>query len=180
MDISYNFCPNCGQPLLRRRVAGHVRPTCDSCRFVHYDDPKVAVSVLVTRESQVLLVKRAVVPQIGYWALPAGFVDGHELPGQTAVREVLEETGLIVSLLGLMDIQPIANPDKRGFLMMYRGLPQGGALRPGDDVSEARWFKAEEIPWQDLAFDTTRQILRRWLDERAQDISVDASSLRMV
>jgi ADP-ribose pyrophosphatase YjhB (NUDIX family) len=130
---------------------------------VGFADPKVATSVLISHEGRVLLVKRAVVPRIGYWALPAGYVDVDELPAQTAVREVQEETGLQVTLGDLLDIKPLANPAKQGFLMIYQGTVTGGTLRAGDDVSAVSWFAPEEIPWADLAFESTREMLERWL-----------------
>jgi ADP-ribose pyrophosphatase YjhB (NUDIX family) len=169
-ERAYNYCPNCGQPLQRKTVNGRERPACAACGFVYFADPKVAVSVLLAQEGRVLLVRRAVVPRIGYWALPAGFVDAGELPQETAVREVREETGLEVALNGLLTIQPIANPDKQGFLMMYRGHVLSGTLRAQDDVSEARWFTPGEIPWNDLAFETTNQVLRHWLQESAEEV----------
>lgn len=170
MKIDFNFCPRCGQPLQNKIVFGQERRACQACGFVHFEDPKVAVAVLLSRNGaaagpQVLLVRRAVVPRIGFWALPAGFVDAGELPHQAAQREVLEETGLRVRLQGLLDILPLDNPDKRGFLMLYRGQVIEGALNASDDVSEVRWFAPADIPWSDLAFSTTHQVLRRWRDE---------------
>ena len=169
-ERAYNFCPNCGQPLERKQVNGRERPACAACGFIYFADPKVAVSVLIAQDGKVLLVRRAVVPRIGYWALPAGFVDAGELPEKTAMREVREETGLEVALDGLLTIEPIANPDKQGFLMMYRGHVLSGTLRAQDDVSEASWFAPSEIPWNELAFETTTQILQRWLRESAVEV----------
>lgn len=161
----FSFCPRCGRQLQASEAFGRTRPSCTACGYVHFADPKVATSVLVTHAGQVLLVKRAVVPRIGYWALPAGFVDVDELPAQTAVREVMEETGLQVSLGNLLDIKPLANPNKQGFLMIYRGTVLGGTLRPGDDVSAVSWFAPAEIPWTDLAFESTREVLEDWLHD---------------
>lgn len=170
MKLEYNFCPRCGQPLRSKPAFGKVRPVCDACGFVHFEDPKVAVAVLVTAvdaqgQQVVLLVKRGVVPRIGYWALPAGFVEVDEMPDQAALREVQEETGLHIELDGLLDVLPLDNPHKRGFLLLYRGHVLNGALDAADDVSEVRWFSAQDIPWDHLAFHTTGQVLRRWLKE---------------
>lgn len=143
---------------------GRERPACGACGWVHFEDPKAAVAVLLTEGGRVLLVRRAVEPRIGYWALPAGFVDVDELPQQTAVREAFEETGLQVNLDRILDIKPLSNPSKRGFLVLYEGHVIGGKLAARDDVSEARWFFPWEIPWSELAFETTTDVLELWLE----------------
>lgn len=165
MNDDYRFCPRCGQPLVKKFAFGHVRPVCEACGFVHFRDPKVAAAVLVTDNGQILLVRRGVAPKLGCWALPAGFVEADELPDQTAAREALEETGLQVAIDRLVNVRRMSNPEKPGFLMIYRGHQVGGALRPGDDVTEVRWFAPHEIPWAELAFESTHDMVRLWLAE---------------
>jgi ADP-ribose pyrophosphatase YjhB (NUDIX family) len=161
---TYQFCPHCGERLGLRLVGGKQRPACDACGFVQFQDPKLAVAVLLTEGGQVLLVRRAVAPRVGYWALPAGFVDPGELPEETALREVQEETGLDVVLDNFIGFWRITNPDKPGVLIYFDGRPVGGRLEAQDDVSEARWFAPDTIPWDDLAFTSTRMVLERWLN----------------
>ena len=156
------FCPYCATPLQTRLLFGKERPACTACGFVQFQDPKVAASVLLTEGDRVLLICRGVPPRKGFWAMPAGFVEVDELPEQTAVREAAEETGLEIALDGLLAIRSMANPDKPGILIYYRGHPTGGHLQADDDVSEARWFAASEIPWDELAFETTREMLHLW------------------
>jgi ADP-ribose pyrophosphatase YjhB (NUDIX family) len=130
---------------------------------VHFRDPKVAAAVLVSDNGRVLLIRRAVDPGRGLWALPAGFVEVNELPHEAAAREALEETGLHVAIGELSSIRLMTNPDKPGLLLTYRGKVVGGHLQADDDVSEARWFGAGDLPWDELAFETTRESLREWL-----------------
>lgn len=159
----YRFCPRCGQPLTQREAFGRLRSVCPACGFVHFRDPKVAAAVLLCDRERVLLVQRAVDPRRGYWALPAGFVEVDELPDEAAAREALEETGLHVVVGDLLRIRRMTNPDKPGLLLTYRGQVIGGDLQASDDVSEARWFSAADIPWDELAFESTRESLREWL-----------------
>lgn len=159
----YRFCPRCGQPLTQQESFGRLRPVCAACGFVHFRDPKVAAAVLLTDQDRVLLVQRAVDPRRGYWALPAGFVEVDELPHEAAAREALEETGLHVDVGNLLRIRRMTNPDKPGLLLTYQGRVIGGDLQAHDDVSAARWFSANEIPWNELAFETTRESLSEWL-----------------
>ncbi len=136
---------------------------CAACGFVHFRDPKVAAAVLVSDSGRVLLIRRAVDPGRGLWALPAGFVEIGELPDEAAAREALEETGLHVAVDNLLGIRLITNPAKPGLLLTYSGQAMGGHLQANDDVSEARWFDAGEIPWDELAFETTLDSLREWM-----------------
>jgi 8-oxo-dGTP diphosphatase len=159
----FRFCPRCGQPLLEREAFGRRRPVCVACGFVHFRDPKVAAAVLLGDNGRVLLIRRAVDPGRGFWALPAGFVEIDELPHEAAAREALEETGLHVEIGDLLRIRLMANPDKPGLLLTYRGQVIDGQLQANDDVSEARWFGADELPWSELAFETTRESLREWM-----------------
>lgn len=161
------FCPYCGAPLKQQLLFGRERSVCDACGFVHFLDPKVAAAVVVTEGDRVLLIRRAVPPRQGFWAMPAGFVEVDELPEQTAVREAQEETGLEVELDGLLAMRRMTNPDKPGMLIYFRAHAVGGSLRAQDDVSEARWFAAHEIPWNELAFETTAEMLHRWVAERS-------------
>jgi hypothetical protein len=54
--------------------------------------------------------------------------------------------------------------ERRGILIVYRAAPSGGELAARDDVSDARWFAAAELPWAELAFESTAQFLRDWLE----------------
>ncbi len=158
----YVYCPMCGTLLTERTVYGLQRQACPACDFVYFRDPKVAAAVLIDDGDRVLLIRRAVDPRSGYWALPAGFVEEDELPAEAACREVLEETGLTVAVGELLRIRRTSNPKKPGFLVTYRGQLLGGQLQAADDVSEARWFRLEEIPWDDLAFESTIESLQAW------------------
>jgi len=132
---------------------------------VHFWDPKVGAGVLVERDGKVVLVRRAVVPALGSWCLPSGFVEYDEAPEQAAVREFLEETGLEVQLTGLLDVSQYTNDTRGpGVVILYRGQVVGGEPRPGDDASEVGFFGPDELP-EDIAFATHRRVLARWREE---------------
>jgi ADP-ribose pyrophosphatase YjhB (NUDIX family) len=161
---SFTYCPHCAAPLADDFVFGRVRRRCRYCGFIQFQDPKVAVAGLVNDGGRVLLVRRAAVPRIGFWALPAGYMDADELPEEAVVREIAEETGIATRAVELHSIAPLAGwNERRGILLIYRAEPLGGALAAQDDVSEARWFAPDEIPWAELAFESTAQVLREWV-----------------
>ena len=62
-----NFCPRCGAPVIQAQRYGRVRPVCPACGWIYFADPKVAVAILVQKDSQVLLVRRANDPRRGLW-----------------------------------------------------------------------------------------------------------------
>jgi 8-oxo-dGTP diphosphatase len=158
------YCPRCGAPLADGIKFGRPRRLCRYCGFIHFSDPKVAVAGLVSDGARVLLVRRAAVPRIGFWALPAGYMDADEIPEDAVVREIEEETGITVVVNGLHSIAQLAGwNERRGILLVYRVEPCGGELVARDDVSDARWFGPSEIPWAELAFESTAQFLREWL-----------------
>jgi len=47
--------------------------------------------------------------------------------------------------------------------IVFRGQVTSGRPRPGREALETRWFRPDEIPWQELAYDTTRWALKDWL-----------------
>lgn len=143
-----------------------MRLSCPDCGWVYFADPKVAVAVLIERNRSVLLVRRANEPQRGSWTLPAGFVDAGEDPKLAAVRECLEETGLAVRIVELLDVI-YAHEHPRGahIVIAYRGEIIAGELQAGDDVDKVSFFEFENLP--KIAFETTHKIF----DYRSQGVT---------
>lgn len=149
----FTFCPQCGQRLERRHLFGRERSHCPGCGFIHFRDPKLAVGALIVQEGRVLLIRRGVAPRIGFWAVPSGFVEYDEQPRTALAREIAEETGLEVEVGRVIDVFPLADPTKNGVFLLFEAHPIGGRLQPGDDVLEVRWFRPDEAPWDEMAFD---------------------------
>lgn len=165
-----NYCLVCGAPMEPRHAFGKLRPACTKCSYIHFEDPKVAVAVLVEQKGKVLLVRRVNVPQQGMWTLPAGFVDGGEDPRVTAERECLEETGLSVRIMELMDVfYGKEHEHGASIVILYRGEVEAGTLQPGDDADAADYFPAEDLP--PLAFHATQQALELWQETRGTPTS---------
>jgi 8-oxo-dGTP diphosphatase len=153
------YCPACGTALV---VSGR-DPVCPSCGRVHHRDPKVGAGAVVRDEAgRLLLVRRGIEPGLGLWALPAGFVDAGEDPRETAAREVLEETGLVVEVTDVVDVYTAAG-GSASFFLAFRGAVVGGTLAAGDDATDARFFAADALP--ELAFESTRAAAEQALDQ---------------
>jgi len=158
------YCFHCGNALVARHQEDRERPTCPVCGFIHYLDPKVAVAVVLGDEDGVLLGKRRIDPGAGRWSFPAGYVNRGEILEEAAVREVLEEIGLVVKLTGLVGVY-----SERGspvVLVVYSGEVVTGEPTPdGREVSEVRRFALERLP-DDLAFPHDRRVLADWKHAR--------------
>ena len=157
-----NFCANCGTPLQQVLRFGRLRPVCPNCGYTLYFEPKVAVVSFVVQAGDLLLVKRANDPGKGKWALPAGFVEADENPRAAAERETVEETGIAIEAVRLLDV--LHRPDVDGaadIVIAYEGRVTGGQLAADDDAEDAGWFPREALP--EIALTTTRLLVGRWL-----------------
>lgn len=153
-----NYCLRCGAKLELKHRFGHQRPTCPHCDWVYFPDPKVAAAVLIEQGDHVLLVRRNVDPRRGKWTLPAGFIDAGEDPMRAAERECLEETGLKVRVIDLLDVLYGQEHEKGAHIIIfYRAEIIGGDLSAGDDVDRVAFFSRGNLP--PLAFSTTEIIL---------------------
>lgn len=157
----YRFCPWCSDPLILRALDGHPRMVCarETCGFVFYQNPIPAAGGIIVKEDAILLVKRAHPPLVGWWCIPAGFMEWPESPQETAIREIREETGLQVRLIDLFEIYS-GNDDPRSnaVLVLYRAEVVGGELRAADDALDVRFFPFTDLPDQ-IAFEAHRQAL---------------------
>lgn len=156
------YCPRCATPLEMADEHGTLRPTCPSCGFIWYRNPVPAAGVLLVRDGDVLLVRRRYEPRAGAWCLPAGFMEAGETPEQTAVRELLEETGAHAQLTGLFGVYAgFDDPRVRSVLILYTCALTGGELAPGDDAIELAWYPLEALP-EDIAFASHRRAIAEY------------------
>jgi ADP-ribose pyrophosphatase YjhB (NUDIX family) len=108
--------------------------------------PMVGAGAVVFKGGEVLLVKRRYPPNRGKWALPGGLVELGEVVQDAAVREVEEETGLRVKILGLLDVQSDLHRDKKGMLeyhyilVDYLATSPVGEVSLNDESSNYGWF----------------------------------------
>ena len=162
---AYVFCPRCGGPLERRQLktTEPERPVCARCGFVFYLDPKMAVGTVIrTTSGGLVLVRRAIEPGYGKWVFPGGYVDRGEPLTVAAIREAREECGLDVRLDGLVNIYSYAG--RAPIIAVYAATAIGGTLTVDEESLESAEFASTGIPWNDLAFRSTHEGLRDYLD----------------
>lgn len=156
--LDSNYCQGCGHALEQREFEGKPRPTCPSCGFIVFLDPKVAVVVLVSDGDRLLFVQRGAEPQIGKWCFPGGYVDRGEEVTAAARREVKEETGLEVEITSLIGVYSL--PSNPVIVIAYSGKVAGGRLVAGTDAEDAGWFEVGALP--ELAFPHNVKIIEDW------------------
>ena len=149
-------CQRCGHLTETRDVEGRQRPVCPACGTVTYQDPKLAVSVVILRDAadgpEVLLGQRAAhTRNPGTWSFPAGFVDRGENVEAAAVREVFEETGLTITLGPLLGVWS-GNGDST-VLLAWRAESFAGMPTAQDDLVQLNWFMVDRLPELGFAHD---------------------------
>ncbi len=137
------------------------RPVCTACGFVFYIDPKLAVIALVPYQGGLVMVRRSIEPGYGLWVVPGGFVDVGERVEDAVVRETREEASLHVRVVRLLNVHSYQH--SRTVVLSYITEYVSGELAAGDEEMEAQVFSPHEIPWDDIAFSSTRDAVKEYL-----------------
>jgi ADP-ribose pyrophosphatase YjhB (NUDIX family) len=159
-EIDYRFCPVCGGELqsLRLKTNEPERLVCSACDFVFYLDPKVVACSLIELEGKILLLRRSIEPARGKWVIPGGYVDRGEEVREAAVRETLEECRLDIDIKDLLGVYSYTG--EIPVVVVFLAEIVSGEPASADETLEVRWFAGNEIPWETLAFRSTRDALR--------------------
>jgi len=161
---SYRFCLRCGGPIARRvlKAGEPERLVCAACGYVFYLDPKIAVGTIIrTSVGRLVLVRRAIEPGYGKWVFPGGYVDRGEPLLSAAIREAREECGLEVRVDGLVNVYSYAG--RAPVVIVYAATAIGGQLAVDEESSESAEFDPAHLPWEELAFRSTREGLQDYL-----------------
>jgi len=109
------------------------------------------VGALIFDRGRILMAQRGKEPLKGWWSLPGGALETGELLEAAVRREVLEETGLEIEVLGVFEVferiirDSAGAPEYHYVLMDYICRVTGGALCAGDDVCKVAWYKRQEL-----------------------------------
>tara|TARA_B100000949_G_C14224231_1_gene425947 strand:+ start:146 stop:646 length:501 start_codon:yes stop_codon:yes gene_type:complete len=158
VDLNRKYCHWCGTILTVKKLNEIDKHYCNTCNRFIFEDPKLAVVVLVSNGSKLLLVKRAIEPALGKWSFPSGYVDLGEAVETAAVREVKEETGVDIKINFLVgayssSLRPLV-------LLAYGAEVSGGIMKLNHEVLDLGYFSPECLP--DMPFPHDDEILRDW------------------
>ena len=166
--VEFRFCPRCGGDLDKKIVKANEprRLVCQSCAFIFYQDPKVVAGTIFMLDGGIVLLKRGVEPALGKWVFPGGYVDRGESVRDAAVRETKEESQLEVKLGPLLNVYTY--PRSPNVIIVYKAEVVSGELAAADESLEARIFAPSEVPWGDLAFESTEDALNDYINGYAK------------
>ncbi len=167
-----NHCSRCGSELVYGPLEGEHRHrlACPSCGHIAYVNPRLVVTTVpLTEAGEIVLIRRGIEPAIGAWAQPGGFLEVDETVHEGAIRETLEETGLLVEpeeIIGLYSrLEAIV------VVAVFEARIVGGEPRLSPEATEIQAFAPEAIPWAGIGFKTTYFALVDWLAKRHPDLA---------
>jgi ADP-ribose pyrophosphatase YjhB (NUDIX family) len=160
------FCSQCGHEVALTVPEGDTLPrhVCGQCGTVHYENPKVVVGCVPEYEGRILICKRAIEPRLGYWTIPAGFMENGETLQEGAARETLEEAEAQVEIGELFAIVDVVRANQ--VHMMFRARMLNERYGAGHESLEVRLIEPDDIPWDEIAFASVRFGLEAWLEDR--------------
>jgi ADP-ribose pyrophosphatase YjhB (NUDIX family) len=171
LEPMVRFCSRCGSELTFGPIPDQERDrlACVSCGFVFYVNPRLVVTTLpITDRGEVMLIRRGIAPGYSLWAQPGGFLEIDETVRDAAVRETLEETGLQVEPLEIIGLY--SRVQAAVVVVAYEARIVGGEPLVTHESLETRPFAPDEIPWSEIAFETSVQALRDWVARVRPDL----------
>ena len=144
------------------------RSVCTRCGFIDYQNPKIIVgSVATDDQDRILLCKRAIEPQRGWWTLPAGYLETREGAEVGARREAREEALAELEIDRLLAIYSILHISQ--VQLIYRArLLNPNSIGAGPESEEVDLFAYKDIPWTELAFPSVVWALRHWQEVQGE------------
>lgn len=136
------------------------RLTCPECDFIQYENPHIVAGAVVTYNQQFLLCKRAIEPRLGFWTIPAGYMELNETPEHGAAREAMEEACADIQINSLLALYTL--PRLSQVQMIYRATLSEPKFDVGEESLEVALFNWHDIPWDDLAFPTVHWALKHF------------------
>jgi NAD+ diphosphatase len=141
-DRTHQFCGRCGshtEPKADERAK-----ICTQCGLTNYPRVSPAIIVAVIKDSEILLA-RSPRYQYSFYSVLAGFVEPGETFEECVRREVREEVGIEVENIRYLTSQPWPFPHT--LMVGFTGDYAGGEITVDkDEITEARWFKADNLP----------------------------------
>ena len=162
-----NFCPNCGNSVVAEVPPGDNLPryVCRSCSTIHYENPRVVVGCIPEHSGSILLCKRSIHPRLGYWTVPAGFMELEETLAEAAMRETWEEARAKVTLGPILAIVDVTHA--RQVHIFFRAKLPAAEFEAGHETSEVRLFSFAELPWDEISFPSVKIALEHLLKSQA-------------
>jgi NAD+ diphosphatase len=140
---AHTHCPRCGAPT--RSIKGGAVRVCDTDGSEHFPRTDPAMIVLVHDGGDRCLLGRQPIWPAGRYSTLAGFVEPGESAEQAVVREVLEETGVLVRDVAYSSSQPWPFPASLMLGFNARADAEAEPVATDGELEDARWFHRDEL-----------------------------------
>ncbi|GAC1301018.1 MAG: NUDIX hydrolase [Steroidobacteraceae bacterium] len=141
------------------------RFVCSSCGIVHYKNPLLVLGCVPEWQGRILLCRRAIEPRLGFWTVPAGFMENGETLQAAAARECYEEAMAKVAIGSLLAVASVTGASQ--VHVMFRAKLLQPEFAPGPESLEVALYEESAIPWAELAFPSGEFTLRKYFADRA-------------
>ena len=142
--MRFKFCPECGKKLIEKEIGEEeLVPYCESCKRPFFDCFGQCVIVTVINEyNEILLLRQNYISREN-WVLISGFIKNGDTAEETAIREVMEETGQKSTELNYISSYYYEKHDllMLGFFMKV----QKRAFKNSNEVDDLKWFAIEKV-----------------------------------
>lgn len=169
-EYDFTFCPKCGGNFKKHT---HNSLVCTSCGLHYYINPKGCNAIILKNsKDEVLLVKRKDDPQKGFWDLPGGFIDVNETIEESMHREMKEELGIdieqITYFTSFYDRYVFGGIKAYTICAVFIGtVPDNSNIIPADDAESVEFFKTEDIPFKQIAFEGITKALKEYIAHKS-------------
>ena len=163
----FRFCPVCGSSAFEENNAKSKK--CCQCGFTYYANPSSATAAFIMRPDGCLLVaRRGKEPAKGTLDLVGGFVDMYETVEEGMLREIREETGLVLDrcdyLFSIPNLYVYSGMTIHTLDMFYEcHVAQDANPQPDDDAAELMWLSPDKIDPSLFGLDSIRQAVTQYL-----------------
>ena len=154
--------PRPAGPVVRAVPPGDNRErlVCEDCDFILYENPVVVVGAVSTWEDKILMCRRAIEPRMGYWTIPAGYLELKETTAEGAIRETHEEALADIEIETLLAVYNI--PRLSQVQVIYAARLLSPDVAPGSESLDVELCAWDEIPWDDIAFPSVHWALNNY------------------
>jgi ADP-ribose pyrophosphatase YjhB (NUDIX family) len=133
--------------------------------MIHYKNPLLVLGCVPQWGDKILLCKRAIEPRLGFWTVPAGFMENGETMQAAAARECYEEAVATVEIGSLLAIVDVTHAGQ--VHVMFRARLVKPEFSAGPESLEVALYDEADIPWDQLAFPSGEFTLRKFFADRA-------------